>query len=154
MGERQVSATGLAEQAARLHDELEHAFARVLRSGWYILGSEVGAFEAEFAAWLGLPHAVALASGTDALRLALQALDVGPGDEVIVPSNALPTSFGVAATGCRIRFCDARHEDYNLDPADVAGLVGDRTRAIVAVHPYGPPAPLPPPAAPGPPHRP
>jgi dTDP-4-amino-4,6-dideoxygalactose transaminase len=140
MGDPWVSATGLAEQAARLQHELEDAFSRVLRSGWYVLGSEVGAFEAEFAAWLDLPHAVAVASGTDALRLALQALDVGPGDEVIVPSNALPTSFGVAATGCRIRFCDARQQDYNLDPADVADLVGDRTRAIVAVHLYGHPA--------------
>jgi dTDP-3-amino-3,4,6-trideoxy-alpha-D-glucose transaminase len=140
MGERHVSATGLAEQAEQLRDELGEAFARVLRSGWYILGSEVGEFEAEFAAWLDLPHAVAVASGTDALRLALQALDVGPGDEVIVPSNALPTSFGVAATGCRIRFCDAGQKDYNLDPADVAGLVTERTRAIVAVHLYGHPA--------------
>jgi dTDP-3-amino-3,4,6-trideoxy-alpha-D-glucose transaminase len=137
---RQVSATGLAEQAEQLRDELGEAFARVLRSGWYILGSEVGEFEAEFAAWLGLPHAVAVASGTDALRLALQALDVGPGDEVIVPSNALPTAFGVAATGCRIRFCDVRQDDYNIDPADVAGLVTERTRAIVAVHLYGHPA--------------
>jgi dTDP-3-amino-3,4,6-trideoxy-alpha-D-glucose transaminase len=143
MSERTLSATGLVEQAERLREELEAAFARVLRSGWYILGSEVGEFEAEFAAWLGLPHAVAVASGTDALRLALQALEVGPGDEVIVPSNALPTSFGVAATGCRIRFCDARQEDYNLDPADVAGLLSPRTRAIVAVHLYGHPADVP-----------
>ena len=137
------SPSGLSEQSAELREELLAAFARVVDSGWYVLGREVEAFEQEFAAWTGAAHAVGVASGTDGLTLALRALGVGPGDEVIVPSNALPTAYGVAATGARLRFADVREDDLNLDPADVAGLVGERTRAVVAVHLYGHPADVP-----------
>jgi dTDP-4-amino-4,6-dideoxygalactose transaminase len=135
-----VSPSGLGEQAAAMRPQLVAAFERVLDSGWYVLGREVSAFEEEFAAWAGARHAVGVASGTDALFLALRALDVGAGDEVIIPSNALPTAFGVAATGARVRFADVRDSDLNLDPDHVATLVNDRTRAIVAVHLYGHPA--------------
>lgn len=138
-----ISPSGFSETADRLGDELRAAFDRVLRSGWYVLGGEVEAFEQEFAAWLGAEHCVGVASGTDALQLALTALGVGPGDEVIVPSNSLPTAYGVAATGCTIRFCDARLDDYCLDPADVARLMTPRTRAVIAVHLYGHPADVP-----------
>jgi dTDP-4-amino-4,6-dideoxygalactose transaminase len=132
-----TSASGLGEQGAELRPQLLAAFARVLDSGWYVLGQEVAAFEAELAAWVGVRHGVGVASGTDGLTLALRALGVGPGDEVIVPANALPTAFGVAATGARLRFADVRDDDLNLDPARVAELVDDRTRAVVAVHLYG-----------------
>lgn len=137
-----ISASGLAEQAAALHEPLSDAFNRVLASGWFVLGQEVSAFEDEFAAWIGAARGVGVNSGTDALTLALQAFDVGVGDEVIIPSNALPTAYGVHATGARIRFADVREDDYNLDPIDVRALITDATRAIVAVHLYGHPAAL------------
>lgn len=120
--------------------ELLGAAERVLDSGWYVLGREVEEFEREFACWVGAEHAVGVASGTDALTLALRAHEVGPGDEVIVPANSLPTAFGVAATGARLRFADVRESDYNLDPAEVARLLTPSTRAVVAVHLYGHPA--------------
>jgi dTDP-3-amino-3,4,6-trideoxy-alpha-D-glucose transaminase len=126
-----------------LAGELRAAFDRVMRSGWYVLGPEVEAFEREFAAWVGAPHAVGVASGTDALQLSLAALGIGAGDEVILPSNALPAAYGVAASGCSPRFCDARPDDLNLDPDDVLALVGPRTRAVVAVHLYGHPVDVP-----------
>jgi dTDP-3-amino-3,4,6-trideoxy-alpha-D-glucose transaminase len=135
-----ISASGLAEQQHSLADELTQAFRRVLDSGWYVLGPEVEAFEHEFAAWTGTTHGVGLNSGTDALELSLRAHGIGPGDEVIIPSNALPTAYGVAATGATVVFADVRELDYNLDPADVAALITPRTRAIVAVHLYGHPA--------------
>src|SRR4051812_48656281 len=119
------------------------AFGRVLESGRYVLGAELEAFEREFAEWVGADHCVGVASGTHALELSLRALGIAPGDEVIVPSNSLPTVYGVAATGAAIRFCDARLDDYCLDPADVARLLTPRTRAVVAVHLYGHPADVP-----------
>jgi dTDP-4-amino-4,6-dideoxygalactose transaminase len=132
----------MAEQARALRSEFVAAFERVLDSGWYVLGGEVSAFEQEFAAWAGASHAVGVASGTDAITLGLRVLGVGPGDEVIVPSNALPTAFGAAATGARVRFADVRESDLNIDPEHVARLVNERTRAVVAVHLYGHPADL------------
>lgn len=135
-----VSASGLGEQTADLRGELVAAFERVLDSAWYVLGTEVSAFESEFAGWVGVEHAVGVASGTDALQLALAALDIGPGDEVIIPANALPTAYGVAASGATVLFADARLADLNIDPQDVAALITPRTRAVVAVHLYGHPA--------------
>jgi dTDP-4-amino-4,6-dideoxygalactose transaminase len=135
-----VTAAGVLEAATELRERLIAATERVLDSGWYVLGPEVEAFEREFAAWAGARHAVGVASGTDALTLALRANGVGPGDEVILPANALPTAFGVAATGARVRFADVRSDDLNLDPEDVARQVTERTRAVVAVHLYGHPA--------------
>ena len=135
-----VSPSGVKEQADELRDELLAATARVLDSGWFVLGHEVEAFEREFAAWSGSAHAVGVASGTDALTLALRACGVGAGHEVIVPSNALPAAYGVAATGARLRFADVRREDLNIDPAEVERLSGPRTSAVLAVHLYGHPA--------------
>ena len=135
-----VSPSGVKEQADELRDELLAATARVLDSGWFVLGQEVEAFEREFAAWSGSAHAVGVASGTDALTLALRACGVGAGHEVIVPSNALPAAYGVAATGARLRFADVRREDLNLDPAEVERMAGPRTSAVLAVHLYGHPA--------------
>jgi len=135
-----VSPAGLAEQTTALREELLEACARVLDSGWFVLGSEVDAFEQAYADWVGVEHAVGVASGTDALQLALHGLGIGAGDEVIVPANAVPTPYGVAATGATVRFADVRTSDLNIDPADVASLINDRTRAIIAVHLYGHPA--------------
>jgi dTDP-3-amino-3,4,6-trideoxy-alpha-D-glucose transaminase len=135
-----ISPAGVLEAAAELRERLLAATERVLDSGWYVLGPEVEAFEREFAAFAGARHCVGVASGSDALTLALWACGAGPGDEVIVPANSLPTVFGVHATGARLRFADVRAGDRNLDPADVRELLGPRTRAIVAVHLYGHPA--------------
>ena len=135
-----VSPSGVKEQAHELREGLLAATARVLDSGWFVLGREVAAFEREFAAWSGSAHAVGVASGTDALALALRACGVGPGHDVILPSNALPAAYGVAASGARLRFADVRREDLNLDPAEVERLMSPRTAAVLAVHLYGHPA--------------
>jgi dTDP-4-amino-4,6-dideoxygalactose transaminase len=121
-----------------LQDELDSAALEVLRSGWYVLGPQVRAFEEEFAAWLGLPDAAGVASGTDALLLALRACQVGPGDEVIVPSHtAVATVAAVELAGARPVFADIRPDTFTLDPAAVTAVITPRTRAIVPVHIYG-----------------
>ncbi|HEX2485743.1 MAG TPA: DegT/DnrJ/EryC1/StrS family aminotransferase [Myxococcota bacterium] len=130
-------------EAERLRDELEGAFRRVLGSGRLILGPEVEAFEREFAAWLGVPHAVGVNSGTDALILALRALEVGAGDDVITVANAgAPTVAAVRAVGARPRFVDVDARGLLLDPAGLAQAWTPRARCIVPVHLYGQAAPL------------
>lgn len=129
---------------AELQAELEAAALDVLRSGWYVLGPQVDAFEAEFAAWLGLPSgsAAGVASGTDALVLALRACDVGEGAEVIVPSHtAVATAAAVELAGARPIFADIRPDTFTLDPDSVAAAFSPRTRAVIPVHLYGQPAP-------------
>jgi perosamine synthetase len=107
------------------------------------LGPQVTAFEGAFAAHLGLPHAAAVSSGTAALHLALVALDVGPGDEVIVPDlTFVATANAVAYTGARVVLVDADPLTWTLDPACVERAISKRTRAIIAVHLYGNPADL------------
>ncbi|MCS6844620.1 MAG: DegT/DnrJ/EryC1/StrS family aminotransferase [Caldilineales bacterium] len=125
---------------AELAQELEAAALEVLRSGWYVLGEQVRRFEAEFAAWLGLPAeaAVGVNSGTDALHLALRACGVVPGDEVIVPSHtAVATVAAVEMAGATPVFADIRPDTYTLDPDHADRVIGPRARAIVAVHLYG-----------------
>jgi dTDP-3-amino-3,4,6-trideoxy-alpha-D-glucose transaminase len=117
------------------------AIARVIDRGWFVLGPEVEAFEAEFAAACGARFAVGVASGTDAITLALRALDVGPGDEVIVPAiTAAFTGLAVVACGARPRIVDVERDSLMLDPAACAAAVNSRTKAIVPVHLYGQPA--------------
>ena len=125
----------------RLQAEIDAAVARVLAGGWYILGPEVSAFEAEFAAYLGVEHAVGVASGTDAVLLALRALGVGPGDEVItVAHTAVATVAAIELAGATPCFVDIDPVTYTLDPARLAAAVTSRTRAIIPVHLYGAPA--------------
>jgi dTDP-4-amino-4,6-dideoxygalactose transaminase len=114
------------------------AIARVVESGWFVLGPEVEAFEAEFAAASGAPFAVGVANGTDAITLALRALEIGPGDEVIVPSlTAAFTGLAVIACGAIPRIVDVEPETLTLDPSATAAAVTPRTKAIVPVHLYG-----------------
>jgi dTDP-4-amino-4,6-dideoxygalactose transaminase len=130
-------------EAERMRGELEAAFRRVLDSGRLILGPEVEAFEREFAAWLDVPHAVGVSSGTDALVLALRALDVGAGDEVITVSNAgAPTVAAVRAVGARPRFVDVDPRGFLLDPAGLQAAWTPRVRCVIPVHLYGQAAPL------------
>jgi dTDP-4-amino-4,6-dideoxygalactose transaminase len=118
--------------------EIAEAVARVLEGGEYILGAELRRFEAAFAAYLGTPWAVGVASGTAALELALRALDVGPGDEVVVPAlTAVPTAMAVCAVGATPRLADVDAETLTMDPASVAREVSPATRALVPVHLYG-----------------
>ncbi|MFH1532325.1 MAG: DegT/DnrJ/EryC1/StrS family aminotransferase [Pseudomonadota bacterium] len=123
---------------AGLEPAIEGALARVFRSGRYILGPEVAAFEEEVADWLGVPHAVGVSSGTDALVAALQALGVGPGDEVITtPFTFIATADAVQRLGGVPRFVDVDPATLNLDPTKVDAVVGDRTRGILPVHLFG-----------------
>lgn len=126
-----------------LKPEIDAAVSRVLESGWYILGPEVEAFEAEWAAYCEANHTVGVANGLDALTLALRALDIGPGDEVIVPSNTYIATWlavsGVGATPVPVEPDTATH---NIDPARIAAAITPATRAILPVHLYGQPADL------------
>jgi len=126
-----------------LKPEIDAAIARVLDSGWYILGPEVEVFEAEWAAYCGADHSVGVANGLDALILALRALEVGPGDEVIVPSNTfIATWLAVSAVGARPVPVEPDPATYNIDPARIESAITLATKAILAVHLYGQPADL------------
>jgi dTDP-4-amino-4,6-dideoxygalactose transaminase len=124
-----------------LKPEIDLAVARVLDSGWYILGPEVEAFEAEWAAYCEAKHAVGLANGLDALILALRALDVGPGDEVIVPSNTyIATWLAVSAVGATPVPVEPDPATHNIDPARIAAAITPQTKVLLPVHLYGQPA--------------
>lgn len=128
----------LARQTALLRPELDLALHRVLTGGTYIGGAEVEAFEREFAAFCGAGYAVGVNSGTDALELALRALDLGSGDEVVTVANTcLPTVAAIAATGATPVLADACPQTMTLDPARLEEVCGPRTRALVPVHLYG-----------------
>jgi len=124
---------------------IENAISRVLESGWYILGREVASFEKEFADYLGIPHAVGVASGTDALHLALRACGVGPGDSVITVSHtAVATAAAIDLCGAAPVFVDIDPFSFTMDPKDlddtIRGSKGSRLKAVVPVHLYGHPA--------------
>jgi dTDP-3-amino-3,4,6-trideoxy-alpha-D-glucose transaminase len=120
---------------------VRHAIDRVVASGWFVLGPEVERFETAFAAACGAPSAIGVASGTDAISLALRALDIGAGDEVIVPAmTAAYTGLAVIATGARPVIVDVERDTLTIDPAACAAAVTSRTRAILPVHLYGQPA--------------
>ncbi|KAF0114392.1 DegT/DnrJ/EryC1/StrS aminotransferase family protein [Tabrizicola sp.] len=126
-----------------LKTDIDAAIHRVLDSGWYILGPEVDAFEVEWSAYCGADYAVGLANGLDALILALRALDVGPGDEVIVPSNTyIATWLAVTAVGARPVPVEPNPATHNIDTARIAAAITPATRALLPVHLYGQPADL------------
>jgi dTDP-4-amino-4,6-dideoxygalactose transaminase len=128
----------LRQQYLSLKDEIDASIQRVLNSGWFILGSEVQAFEEEFAAYVGAEHAVGVGSGTEALHLALLACGVGPGDEVITVSHtAVATAAAIELAGARPVFVDIDARAYTMDPTQVEGKIGPATRAILPVHLYG-----------------
>src|SRR3954468_22470937 len=126
-----------------LRAELGAKLAEVMDRGAFILGPEVAAFEHEFAAYLGARHAVGVANGTDALTLALRALGVGPGDEVVVPSFTFSASAeGVPPTGARPVFCDVDPDTFCVTPDTVRAALTPRTKAVIAVHLFGNVAPV------------
>ena len=123
--------------------DIDAAVARVLASGWYIGGTEVEAFENDFAAYTETRHCVGTGNGLDALILALRACDIGPGDGVIVPSNTyIATWLAVSAVGATIQPVEPDLDTHNIDPARIADAITPETRAILPVHLYGQPADL------------
>ncbi len=139
----QVPLVDVKAQYERLIPEIVERMREVLDSGTFILGPNVTAFEEEAAAYLGVPRTVGVANGTDALVLALDAMDVGPGDEVICPSFTFyATAEAIARRGATPVFADIDPVTLNLDPEDVAARVTDRTRALMPVHLFGRVMPL------------
>jgi dTDP-4-amino-4,6-dideoxygalactose transaminase len=130
-------------QYAPLIPQLERAFRAALDSGRFIFGPEVEGFEREAAEYLGARETIGVANGTDALVLTLDALDIGPGDEVICPSFTFyATAESIARRGATPVFAEIDPVTLNLDPADVADRVTPRTKAIMPVHLFGRPAPI------------
>src|SRR3954470_1193204 len=130
-------------QYAPLIPELQDAFARTLETGRFIFGPEVEAFEREAAELLGVKETVSCANGTDALVLVMDAMEIGPGDEVVCPSFTFyATAEAIARRGATPVFADVDPETLNIDPEDVAARITPRTRAIMPVHLFGRPADL------------
>lgn len=121
-----------------LRADLDAAYRRVMDSGWLLLGRELEAFEAEYAAGVGTSHCIGVANGLEAMQLVLMALGVGPGDEVIVPSHGyIATWLAVTHTGARPVPCEPDPRTYNLDPERIASCLSPRTRVILPIHLYG-----------------
>lgn len=138
-----VRLVDVARLHAGLRGELLDAFARVLDSGGYVQGREVAAFEEEYAAAMGVEHALAANNGTAALHLALLACGIGPGDEVITVSNTfIATAEAITMAGATPVFADIDPGEFTIDPADAERRITVRTRAIIAVHLYGRTAPM------------
>jgi dTDP-4-amino-4,6-dideoxygalactose transaminase len=126
-----------------LRAEIDAKLTEVLDDSRFILGPEVGAFEAEFAEYVGAKHGIGVANGTDAITLALRAMGVGPGDEVVVPSFTFYASAeAIPLTGARPVFCDVDPETFCVTPETVRAALTPRTKAVVAVHLFGNVAPV------------
>jgi len=123
-------------------DKLQPVINRVLKSGIYLMGPELEKFEKEFANYLKTKHVIGVDSGTDALTLTIKALGLTRQDEVIVPANAYPTAFGIAASNVSLRLCDVDPNTANLTPKTISSALTSKTKAIIAVHLYGLPAPM------------
>jgi len=138
-----MSAIPLVDLRAQYHHlkaEIDAAIAAVLERGQFVLGPEVDAFESEMAAYCGTRHAIGVASGTDALELALRACGIGPGDEVITTAlSFFATVEAIVAVGARPTFVDVEPATYTLNPAEVAAHITPKTKALIPVHLYGHP---------------
>ena len=136
--ENGVPLLDLKRQYLPLRDQVEEALTRVCDSGWFVLGPDVGDLEKALAEYSGARHAVGCASGSDALLLALMAADVGPGDEVILPSfTFFATASAVTRLGAKPIFADIDPDTFNIDPAEVRRLICPATKAILPVHLFG-----------------
>ena len=136
--EKSIPLVDLKAQRETIANDLKAAIAKVVDRCDFILGEEVDLFERDFAEYCRVPHAVGVANGTDALHLACRALDIGPGDEVIVPAMTFAsTAFGVSLAGARPVLVDVRVEDALIDPEKIEAAITPRTRAIIPVHLYG-----------------
>ena len=137
----QIPFLDLKSPYIELKSELDAAYQRVMDSGWYILGKEIEAFESEFADYCGSGYCVGVGNGLDALHLILRAMDIGSGDEVIVPSNTyIATWLAVSYAGATPVPIEPDEKTYNINPALIEAAITPRTKAILAVHLYGQPA--------------
>ncbi|MEM8732599.1 MAG: DegT/DnrJ/EryC1/StrS family aminotransferase [Planctomycetota bacterium] len=131
----------LKAQAKQVKAEVLQRMSDVIDGARYILGKEVQEFEEQFASYCGVDHCVGLANGTDALHLALRALEIGEGDEVITAGNSFAaTAFAIAYSGAKAVFVDVDPADYNIDTSLIEQAITERTKAIIPVHLYGQPA--------------
>lgn len=138
MSDRPVPMCDVNAQYKALKPEIDAAVARVISSGLAINGPDVAAFEAEAAAYCGVKHAIGCANGTDAILLALAALDIGPGDEVILPPFTFFATLGsILRCGATPVFADIQPDTFNLDPIEVESKITARTKAIMPVHLFG-----------------
>lgn len=136
----QIPILDLKSQIEALWPDLQAAFERVMKSGHFIMGPEVKAFEEEAAAYLGVKHAIGLNSGTDALYIALRALGIGPGDEVITtPFTFFATAEAISHVGATPVFVDIEEGSFNIDPDLIEPAITARTKAIIPVHLFGRP---------------
>ena len=135
---RKIQLMNVKRQFEQHREEYETAALQVLRSGQYIGGSEVEEFEKEFAAYVGAKYGISCGNGTDAIVLALRAVNIGSGDEVITPSfTFFATAEGIAAVGAKPVFVDVSEDTYCLNPELIEEKITDRTKAVIAVHIYG-----------------
>jgi dTDP-4-amino-4,6-dideoxygalactose transaminase len=133
----------LATQSQAIRDEVLQKMAEVINAGRYILGKEVQEFEQAFAQYCHVSHCVGLANGTEALHMALRALEIGPGDEIITVGNSFAaTAFAIAYVGATPVFVDIDPATYNIDPNLIEEAITEKTKAIIPVHLYGQPAPM------------
>lgn len=131
----------LKAQYEAIQTEVEEAVRAVLRDGHYVMGPNVAAFEKEAAEFLGVRHAVGVASGTDALVLALRAAEVGPGDEVVTTAFTFVAAVeAIAHVGAKAAFVDIGPASFNIDPTAIEAALTPATRAIIPVHLFGYPA--------------
>lgn len=131
----------LVQTYLELKTELDVAFQRVMNSGWYIQGEELSAFESEFADYCNVKYCIGVGNGLDALHLILRAMDIGAGDEVIVPSNTfIATWLAVSYAGATPVPVEPDETTYNIDPTRIEAAITAKTRAIMPVHLYGQPA--------------
>ena len=141
MVEATIPFVDLSPMHGSLDSELKSAMARVLHSNSFICGPEVERFEADFAKYCGAKHCIGISNGLDALVLILRALEIGPGDEVILPANTfIATALAVSAVGARPVLVDIDEATFNLDPERLADAATERTKAVIPVHLYGLPA--------------
>ncbi|MEL7226715.1 MAG: aminotransferase class I/II-fold pyridoxal phosphate-dependent enzyme, partial [Cyanobacteria bacterium J06576_12] len=137
----QIPILDLKPQYQAIKAEVRAAVDEVLESGQFIMGAAVNQFEAEVADYLGVKHAIGVNSGTDALIIALRALGVGPGDEVITTSfSFFATAESISNVGAKPVFVDIQRGSFNIDPALIEAAVTSKTKAIMPVHLYGNPA--------------
>lgn len=137
-----IKLNDLPLQYLRYRKEIDKVVLRVMKSGVYLMGPELMAFEQEFSRFVNINYVIGVGSGTDALTLAVKALGLRKDDEVIVPANCYPTIFGVSASGVKIRLCDVDGDTLNISVETIKKVLTKNTKAIIAVHLYGMPAPM------------
>ncbi|MCL4339411.1 DegT/DnrJ/EryC1/StrS family aminotransferase [Patescibacteria group bacterium] len=130
----------IKRQNKEIGEKLKKEIEKVVEGGLYILGPNVGEFEKGFARYLGVKYAVGVASGTDALSLALLACGVNPDDEVILPANSYPSSFAITAIGAIPKLVDIEKDTFNIRPSQISRVITKKAKAIMPVHLYGQPA--------------